>query len=509
MDLVTLVFITGTATLAGIIFGYFLRWIITLGRKGSMELTIKQTMLEAKDQAQKIVEKATEESEELLREVKGKEKEKEGELKKKEDRLVKKEDILDKRQEDLDKELEQLKLRLDEVKQLRDNVTNLEAEKRVALQKLGNLSPAEAREEIIKTIEAQYEEDFLVRMHKLQNEHNEKLDNKAKEILTSVIQRLANSTVPEVMSTVVEIPSDDVKGKIIGKEGRNIRAFEKVTGVEVIIDDTPGTIVLSSFDPVRRHIAKVALERLIADGRIQPSKIEEVVDKAKEDVATIIKQKGEQAAYEAGVFNLDPRILLILGRLHFRTSYGQNVLQHSIEMAHLAGMLAEELDADAAVARAGALLHDIGKAVDHEVPGTHVEIGRRILEKFGASKEVIQAMQAHHEEYPYETLESIIVQTADAISGSRPGARRDSIENYLKRLKELEDLASTFPGIDKAYAIQAGREIRVFVKPSVITDLDARKLAREIAVRIEKELKYPGEIKVTVIRETRVTEYAR
>jgi ribonuclease Y len=253
----------------------------------------------------------------------------------------------------------------------------------------------------------------------------------------------------------------------------------------------------------------VALERLIADGRIQPSKIEEVVEKAKEDVATIIKQKGEQAAYEAGVFNLDPRILLILGRLHFRTSYGQNVLQHSIEMAHLAGMLAEELGADAAVARAGALLHDIGKAVDHEVPGTHVEIGRRILEKFGAAKEVIQAMQAHHEEYPYETLESIIVQTADAISGSRPGARRDSIENYLKRLKELEDLASTFPGIDKAYAIQAGREIRVFVKPSVITDLDARKLAREIAVRIEKELKYPGEIKVTVIRETRVTEYAR
>jgi ribonuclease Y len=466
-------------------------------------------MLEAKDQAQKIVEKATEESEELLREVKGKEKEKEIELKRKEDRLVKKEDILDKRQEDLDKELEQLKLRLDEVKVLRDNVTNLEAEKRVALQKLANLSPAEAREEIIKTIEAQYEEDFLVRMHKLQNEHNEKLDNKAKEILTSVIQRLANSTVPEVMSTVVEIPSDDVKGKIIGKEGRNIRAFEKVTGVEVIIDDTPGTIVLSSFDPVRRHIAKVALERLIADGRIQPSKIEEVVEKAKEDVATIIKQKGEQAAYEAGVFNLDPRILLILGRLHFRTSYGQNVLQHSIEMAHLAGMLAEELGADAAVARAGALLHDIGKAVDHEVPGTHVEIGRRILEKFGAAKEVIQAMQAHHEEYPYETLESIIVQTADAISGSRPGARRDSIENYLKRLKELEDLASTFPGIDKAYAIQAGREIRVFVKPSVITDLDARKLAREIAVRIEKELKYPGEIKVTVIRETRVTEYAR
>lgn len=509
MDLVTVVFVAGTAALAGVIFGYFLRWIITLGRKGSMELTIKQTMLEAKDQAQKIVDKATEQAEEISREIKDKEKEKEVELKKKEERLANKEDLLDKRQTDLEKELEELKAKINEIKGLRDSAVSLEAQQKRALEQVANLTPEEARGQIVKKIENDYSEDFVVRMHKLEAENNEKLDQKAKSILTSTIQRLANSTVPEIMSTVVEIPSDDVKGKIIGKEGRNIRAFEKVTGVEVIIDDTPGTIVLSSFDPVRRNIAKVALERLIADGRIQPSKIEEIVEKSKEDVANIIKQKGEQAAYDAGVFNLDPRILLILGRLYFRTSYGQNVLQHSVEMAHLAGMLAEELEADAAIARAGALLHDIGKAVDHEVSGTHVEIGRRILEKFGAAREVIQAMQSHHEEYPYETLESIIVQTADAISGARPGARRDSIENYLRRLKELEDLASAFPGIEKAYAIQAGREIRVFVRPSMINDLEAKKLARDVAIKIEKELKYPGEIKVTVIRETRITEYAR
>ncbi len=300
-----------------------------------------------------------------------------------------------------------------------------------------------------------------------------------------------------------------MKGKIIGKEGRNIRAFEKATGVEVVIDDTPGTVTISSFDPVRRAIARTALLNLIQDGRIQPAKIEEEAEKAKEAISQIIKQKGEQAAYEAGVFNLDPRILLILGRLHFRTSYGQNVLQHSIEMAHIAGMLAEELGADVAIARAGALLHDIGKAVDHEVPGTHVEIGKRILEKFGADVRIVKAMQAHHGEYPYETIESVIVQTADAISGGRPGARRDSVENYLKRVKELEDLAATFAGVDRVYAIQAGREIRVLVKPQEISDLEAKQLARDIAVKVEHELKYPGEIKVVVIREQRIIDYAR
>ena len=279
--------------------------------------------------------------------------------------------------------------------------------------------------------------------------------------------------------------------------------------MDVIIDDTPGTITLSSYDPIRRQIARIALENLILDGRIQPAKIEEMVKKAEEEINAIIKKKGAEAAYNAKVQNLDPKLLMILGRLYFRTSYGQNVLDHSVEVAHLAGMLASELGADEAVARAGALFHDIGKAVDHEVPGTHVEIGRRILQKFGVDEAVVKAMQAHHEEYPYETPESMIVQVADAISGGRPGARRDSVENYIKRLEELEAIANNEPGVEKSYAIAAGREIRVIVKPEAISDLEARKLARDIADKVEKELQYPGEIKVSVIRETRVIEYAR
>jgi ribonuclease Y len=307
----------------------------------------------------------------------------------------------------------------------------------------------------------------------------------------------------------VNIPNDEIKGKIIGKEGRNIRTFERVAGVELIVDDTPGTIVISSFDPVRRQIARVALENLILDGRIQPSKIEEVCTKAKDEINKIIKEKGEQAVYECGVFNLDPKIISILGRLYFRTSFGQNVLQHSIEMAHISGMLAEELGADVQIAKAGALLHDIGKALDHEVQGTHVEIGRKILQKFGADERIIKAMQSHHDEYPYETIESIIVQTADAISGGRPGARRESVENYIKKLEDLEKIASSKEGVEKAYALAAGREIRVFVTPQNINDIQAHDIARDIAIQIEQEMKYPGEIKVTVIRETRCIEYAR
>ncbi|MBI2048298.1 MAG: ribonuclease Y, partial [Parcubacteria group bacterium] len=337
----------------------------------------------------------------------------------------------------------------------------------------------------------------------------EKLEKRAQEILTTSIHRLGNSVASEVLSTSVTIPSEDVKGRIIGKEGRNIRAFERAAGVELIVDDTPGVVIISAFDPVRRQIARIALENLIMDGRVQPARIEEIVAKAKDEINKIIKEKGEQAAYECGVFNLDPRLVAILGRLYFRTSYGQNVLQHSIEMAHIGGMIAEELGSDVPTAKAGALLHDIGKAVDHEVQGTHVQIGRKKMEKFGADKAVIQAMQSHHEEYPYETVESVIVQVADAISGGRPGARRDTVENYLKRLQELETIANAHEGVEKTYAIQAGREVRVFVYPDKVSDLEAQKMAQDIARQIEQELKYPGEIKVTVMRENRVTEYAR
>lgn len=501
--------LAGAVALAGVAFGYYLRLIISLGKKGSMELEIKQKMLEAEEASKKIITEAESKSDKLLYETRLDIKEKELESKKTEDRLVKKEELLDGRQTDIDKEVEVVKQKVGEIKIIREKAEQLQSEKQGELEKVANLSEEDAKKELLDIIEKKYEEDLLVRTQKMEMMGEENLEQKAKEILTTSIQRLANSVSSDMLATSVPIPSDEVKGKIIGKEGRNIKAFERASGVEIIVDDTPGAITISSFDPVRRQIARVALEALIADGRIQPVKIEEMVEKAKQDINKTIKEKGEAAVYECGVFNLDPRIVSILGRLAFRTSYGQNVLQHSIEMAHIAGMIAQEVGANVAVAKAGALLHDIGKALDHEVAGTHVEIGRRILQKFGASEEIVKAMEAHHGEHPYETLESYIVQAADAISGGRPGARRDTVENYLKRLQDLEATANSFKGVEKSYALQAGREIRVFVFPTQITDLEARQIARDIAVKIENELKYPGEIKVNVIRETRSIEYAR
>jgi len=307
----------------------------------------------------------------------------------------------------------------------------------------------------------------------------------------------------------VTLPSDEIKGRIIGKEGRNVKTIERLTGVDVIIDDTPESIVLSSFDAVRRHIAKVAIEKLIADGRIQPARIEEAVLKAQEEINEKIKDAGEAALYDAGIVGVDPKLVWLLGRLRFRTSFGQNVLLHSLEVCHIAGMLAAELGVDVNVAKKGGIFHDIGKAVDHEVEGSHVEIGMKLLQKYNVAQSVIDAMKSHHEEYPYETIESRIVQAADAISASRPGARRDTVENYLHRLGELEGVANSFEGVEKAYAIQAGREVRVFVTPEAVDDAHAHGLARDIANKIQEELKYPGEIKVTLIRETRVVEYAR
>jgi len=509
MSLKFAVLLAGLAALVGVGFGYFLRWIISLGQRGSVELRIKQMELHAREEAKKITEEAQNKAEEALKESRIESKEKEEKNKKTEDRLIKKEEFLDKRQLDIDKEIEQVKEKVSEVRAIKEKVEALEKQKFSELQKVSNLTEEEAKDVLLREIERKHEEDITVRMQKLENTGNEKIEARAKEILTSSIQRLANSVSSEVFSTTVTIPSDEIKGKIIGKEGRNIKAFERVSGVEIIVDDTPGLITISSYDSVRRQVARVALENLIQDGRIQPAKIEEMVEKAKQEINKIIKEQGEAAAYECGVFNLDPRIISILGRLHFRTSYGQNVLQHSIEMSHIAGMLATEIGANVSVAKAGALLHDIGKAVDHEITGTHVEIGRRILQKFGADEKIIRAMESHHGEYPYSTLESYIVQSADAISGARPGARRDSVENYLKRLSELEAIATTVPGVEKAYALQAGRELRIFVTPSQVNDLEAKEMARDIAVRIENELKYPGEIRVVVIRESRTIEFAR
>jgi len=505
----TTILLGAGALLLGVGIGYYLRLIIALGKKRSIEIDIKQMMVAAKEEARKITEEAKGKVEGKLAEIKEEEKKIEQEFKETEKRLIKKDELLDARQAEINKEAENIKLKVEEIKRIQEKVAVIEEEKRNELERVAKLTQEEAKEELLRDIEKKYEEDILVRIQKFENNNEEKLNNRAKDILATSIQRLASSTASDLMTTTVAIPNNEIKGKIIGKEGRNIRAFERAAGVELIVDDTPGSIVISSFDPIRRQVARVALENLILDGRIQPAKIEELVEKAKEEINKIIKEKGEQAVYECGIFNFDPRIVAIIGRLYFRTSYGQNVLQHSIEMAHIAGIIAEELGADVAIAKAGALVHDIGKALDHEVQGTHVEIGMRILQKFGADEKIITAMKSHHEDYPYETVEAVIVQTADAISGGRPGARRDSVENYLKRLQELEALVNAFPAVEKSYALQAGREIRIFVTPEKITDAEAKLMARDIAIKIEQELKYPGEIKVTLIRETRVIEYAR
>lgn len=497
------------AGLIGIGVGYFLRLIISLGKKGSMELEIKQMMLDAEVKAKKITEEGERRAQERTVELTSEFKERERELKTIEERLVRKEELLDNRQTNIDSEAESLTKKQEELLLAKQKSEEIIEQQKQKLEQISGLSVEDAKADLLKSIEKQYETDLEGRMRKLEVTSDEKLEQRAKEILTTAVHRLGNSVVSDVLATTVALPNEEIKGKIIGKEGRNIRAFERATGVDVIVDDTPGTITLSSYDPIRRQIARIALENLILDGRIQPAKIEESVQKAEAEINNVIRKKGVEAAYEARVPNLDPKLLMILGRLYFRTSYGQNVLDHSVELSHLAAMLAEELGANVAVARAGALLHDIGKAVDHEVPGTHVEIGRRILQKFGVDEAVIKAMQAHHEEYPYETPESMIVQVADAISGGRPGARRDSVENYIKRLEDLEAIANNEPGVEKSYAIAAGREVRVIIKPEAVSDFEARKLARDIADKIEKEMQYPGEIKVSVIRETRVIEYAR
>lgn len=502
--------IIGILALAlGVGIGYYLRLIISLGKKGSMELEIKQIMLAAKEDAQKIIDGSKKKAEDHLDEVNKETKKKEEEWKQTEHRLIKKEEMLDNRQVEIGKEVEKIKNKIEEVKKVKDRVDAMVIEKEKELERVAGFSRDEAKEILFKNIEEKYSEDLLVRMQKMETTNSEKLDRRAKDILSASINRLASSTASEMMTTFVNIPNDEIKGKIIGKEGRNIRAFEKASGVELIVDETPGSIVISSFDPIRRQVARLALENLILDGRIQPAKIEEVVQKAQEDINKIIKEKGDQAVFECGILNLDSRIIAIVGRLYFRTSYGQNVLQHSIEMAHIAGMLAEELGADIQIAKAGALVHDIGKALDHEVQGTHIDIGIRILQKFGADPRIITAMKSHHDDTPHESIEAVIVQTADHISGGRPGARRDSVENYIKRLQELESLAKNFTGVEKSYALSAGREIRIFVTPEKINDLQAKEMARDIAKKIEQELTYPGEIKVTMIRENRIIEYAR
>lgn len=485
--------------------GYVIRHYVALSRRGSLEAEIEEKMLEAKREARKVEDEALERASALR-----------DELKKHEERVAKQEERLDRREgelrekeDTLQKEIDTIKSKGRDLEKAKEMIDHKERELSLTLEKMAHLTQGDAKKLLLEKALKEGEEDINSRLLKLARDGEQALEERARDIIVNAIYRIGNAQVSQFTSSTVEIESEEVKGKIIGKEGRNIKTFERYAGVEVLVDEVPNGIVVSCFDPVRRAIAVNALQMLIKDGRIQPAKIEEYIEKAKRDIGVFMKKKGEEAVLACGLLSMPQELIPILGRLYFRTSYGQNVLDHSIEMAHIAGIIATELGVDAYVAKAGALLHDIGKAVDHEIPGTHVEIGRKILMKYGVDERVIQAMQAHHEEYPYETIESVIVQVADAISGGRPGARRDTVDRYIKRLEDLEAIALAFTGIEKVYALQAGREIRVFVSPTLVSDLEARNLARNIALKVEEELRFPGEIKIHVIRESRVIEFAR
>jgi ribonuclease Y len=497
------------AILVGAVIGYTARKLLASRRADQAELKAQELLSESKNKSQDILLEAKNQSIKILEEAKRDEKERRDQLSKIENLLTKKEAELESKGKELVQEKESLKSKAEDLVIIKEQLEMGRQKQISELERITSLNREQAKEEIFKKVEEEYRDDLFQHLRKLESENREEIDRKAREILTMSIQRYAGSHIADATTTIVNLPSDELKGKIIGKEGRNIKTIERLTGVDLIVDDTPNTLVVSGFDPVRRQIAKLALDKLIADGRIHPTKIEEMVEKAKVDINAKIKEAGEAALFETGVGIVDPKLVYLLGRLAFRTSFGQNVLVHSIEMAHVSGMLAAEIGADVQISKKGALFHDIGKAVDHEVQGTHVDIGRKILQKFNVDERVIRAMESHHEEYPYSTLESRIVQAADAISAARPGARRDTVEIYLKRLEDLERIAGSFDGVEKSYAIQAGRELRIFVTPSKIDDLSAMKLSRDIAKKIESEMKYPGEIKVNVIRETRAIEYAR
>ncbi|MDD4607228.1 MAG: ribonuclease Y [Patescibacteria group bacterium] len=492
----------------GFVIGYFVRKLIAARNAESAEAKAialineaktqhKELLIQAKDKALVIIEKAKQEEQETKKD-----------LHSQQQRLEKREEVFDKKILDLENKQETIFKKTEQLRKEEESIKEIKGQQMEKLQKIAGLTQDEAKDVLLKNTERQIKDDLVQRVRKLENISQEEWDNKARQILTQTVERCASSVTPELTTTTVSLPSDELKGRIIGREGRNIKTLEQLTGTEIIVDDTPETVVISGFSPIRRHLAKRVLEKLILDGRIHPGRIEEIVKKTKEEMAREIRKAGEDAVYEMGVTGLDPKLIQLLGRLKFRSSYGQNVLQHSIEVANLSALLAAELGADVTIAKKSGLLHDIGKAVDHEVIGTHPDIGRDLGKKFGLSEEIINGIAYHHEDHP-PTLESVIVKVADAISGARVGARKDTYEEYIKRLEELENLARDFDGVDKTYAIQAGREIRVFVMPEEIDDLQAQKLAREIANRIEEELKYPGEIKVSVIREKRITEYAR
>jgi ribonuclease Y len=458
----------------------------------------KQLEIKARDEALRL----TSEAEESI-------KRRRTEIDREAERLDRRRDELDKRIERLDlreRELNKRQSRLDKQKQDFDKMLE---ERKIELERVAQMSRDEARAELLAAVEVEARGDMARKMREVDEEARADADRRARDVIALAIQRLASDQVSELAVSVVALPSDEMKGRIIGRNGRNIRAFEQATGVDVVVDDTPEAVTISSFDPVRREVAKRALAKLVLDGRIHPARIEKLVDDARKEVERVIREEGENAAYQAGVPGLHPEILKLLGRLKFRTSYGQNQHAHSIETAHLAGMIAAELGADVAVAKMGGLLHDLGKAIDHEVEGTHAVIGAEFCRRYGVSEKVINCIASHHHEAEQACVEAIIVEAADAISGARPGARRESLDTYIKRVRMLEDIANSFTGVEASYALQAGREVRIIVRPEEIDDLAAMRLARDIAKQIEESMQYPGQIKVQVIRETRAVDYAK
>jgi ribonucrease Y len=458
----------------------------------------KEVILEAKDEAHKIRAAAEQDVRERRADVQRMER-----------RIQQKEENLDRRLDGLEKRERQLGQREEEIEQERSKIQELIADQRRELERVSGLTRDEASEMLMRSIESEVREQASRMVRQIETQAKEEADERARRIITTAIQRWASDQVSESSVSVVPLPSEEMKGRIIGREGRNIRALEMATGVDLIIDDTPEAVILSAFDPVRREIARQALNKLIQDGRIHPARIEEMVEKARAEVDNTIKEEGERAAFEAGVPGMNPDLLKALGRLHFRFSMGQNVLRHSIEVAHLCALMAAELGADVTVARKAGLLHDLGKGVSHEVEGPHALIGADIAKRLGQPPKVVHAIAAHHFEEEPQTVEAFLVQAADAISGARPGARRDTLESYVKRLEALENIANSFPGVEKSFAIQAGREVRIVVKPDDVDDLAAARVARDIVNKIEETLEYPGQIKVMVIRETRVVDYAK
>jgi len=502
--------IVGFIALAiGSVLGYYARQSLVKKRKGTIEAKLEKKALQVKQESEEILHKARQKASKIITDTQRETDERGKELLKTERLLFKREHILDKKMSGFEEKENEFESKVKKLKQIKEKLLKAREDIEAKMEKISGFSKKEAKQELLNNVEEDHKMELVERMRKLQQESNEEIKREAQEILSIAIQKYALSHAQETTTTTLALPSDEIKGRIIGKEGRNIKAFEKLTGVEVIVDDTPETVIISGFNPVRRQIAKKALEKLIQDGRIQPARIEEQIKKAKEEIEVQIEEFGKNALYDTGIVDIPHKLAKLIGRLYFRTSYGQNVLIHSIEVAHLASALAEEIGADPKIAKKAGLLHDIGKAIDREIEGSHVDIGIKILEKFNIKKEVILAMKAHHEEYEPESIEAVLVKVADQISGARPGARKDTVENYMKRLEELEDIANSFSGVKNAYAIQAGREIRMFVKPEEVGDLETYKLAKDVASRIQQETNYPGEIKVTVIRETRVVEYAK